>query len=153
QEVLQVMVKHPDESRPIGRLSSPIGGDSPRGGDTPVAPAITIKKTFRRFWPITRGLRLLFALGVVLAVTACACEVAAIRLFGFITDPVLITGDLGAFWTPAMWWLGLAIVAGAASFLGAYLTALGGERFLLALRDKVFAHLQTLTPDFFDNRR
>src|SRR5690606_36925443 len=94
-----------------------------------------------------------FVVGVVFAIVAAACEVAAIRLFGFITDEVLASQDLGAFWKPAFLWLGLAILAGGASFCGDYITALGGERFLLALRDKVFAHLQTLTPDFFDNRR
>ena len=60
---------------------------------------------------------------------------------------------LEAFWVPALAWLGLAVVAGLASFVGTYATAVGGERFLLRLRDKVFAHMQTLTPDFSENRR
>src|SRR5690606_34945485 len=137
------------------RLSSPVqalSGDGHDGAEA-LAPAVAIRKTFRHFWPVTRGVRLLFVVGVVFAIVAAACEVAAIRLFGFITDEVLASQDLGAFWKPAFLWLGLAILAGGASFCGDYITALGGERFLLALRDKVFAHLQTLTPDFFDNRR
>ncbi|WP_345564177.1 ABC transporter ATP-binding protein [Nonomuraea rosea] len=98
-------------------------------------------------------MRRLFAAGVVFAVLAALCEVAAIRLFGHITDEVLTTRDLGAFWTPALIWLGLAAIAGVASFAGAYSTALGAERFLLRLRDRVFAHLQTLAPDFSEKRR
>jgi ATP-binding cassette subfamily B protein len=118
-----------------------------------VAPIVTIRRTFREFWPRTRGVRLLFMTGVVFAVFAAACEVVAIWIFGFIADEVLAARDLSAFWAPASIWLVLAGVAGAASFVGAYATALGGERFLLRLRDEVFAHFQTLTPDFFENRR
>ncbi|MGW0803895.1 ABC transporter ATP-binding protein [Nonomuraea sp. NPDC002799] len=98
-------------------------------------------------------MRRFFAAGVVFAIVAALCEVAAIRLFGHITDKVLTTRDLAAFWTPAFSWLGLAAVAGVASFAGTYATALGAERFLLALRDRVFEHLQTLAPDFSENRR
>ncbi|GGT06578.1 protein-tyrosine-phosphatase [Nonomuraea spiralis] len=87
------------------------------------------------------------------AVLAALCEVAAIRLFGHITDDVLATRDLDAFWAPAFTWLGLAAVAGVTSFAGAYATAYGAEKFLLALRDRVFAHIQSLSPDFSENRR
>ncbi|WP_237109710.1 ABC transporter ATP-binding protein [Nonomuraea sp. MG754425] len=118
-----------------------------------LAPAIPFRRTFREFWPDTKGLRRLFAAGVVFAILAALCEVAAIRLFGHITDEVLTTRNLAGFWGPAFWWLGLAALAGAASFGGAYLTALGAERFLLALRDRVYAHLQTLAPDFSEKRR
>ncbi|MFG1703211.1 ABC transporter ATP-binding protein [Nonomuraea sp. M3C6] len=98
-------------------------------------------------------MRRLFAAGVAFAVLAALCEVAAIRLFGHITDEVLTTRKLGEFWAPALAWLGLATVAGVTTFAGAYATALGAERFLLALRDRVFAHLQTLAPDFSEKRR
>ncbi|MCG5212456.1 ABC transporter ATP-binding protein [Streptosporangium sp. KLBMP 9127] len=91
--------------------------------------------------------------GIVFAIVAAACEVGAIGLFGHITDEVLARGQLDAFWLPGLAWLGVALVAALASFVGNYSTALGGERFLLNLRDKVFSHLQTLTPDYFENRR
>ncbi|MBO3749865.1 ABC transporter ATP-binding protein [Streptosporangiaceae bacterium NEAU-GS5] len=120
---------------------------------TELAPAVMIRKSFKEFWPDTRGLRRLFVVGGLFAIVAALCEVAAIGLFAVITDQVLSQGDLGAFWKPAFSWLGLAVVAGAASFAGSYITALAAERFLLKLRDRVFAHLQTLTPDFFNNRR
>jgi ATP-binding cassette, subfamily B, bacterial len=119
----------------------------------PVAPAVSIRKAFQQFWPYTRGVRRLFAVGVLFAIVAAVCEVASIGLFGFITDEVLSRQALEAFWVPALAWLGLAVIAGIASFIGAYATAVGGERFLLRLRDKMFAHIQTLTPDFFENRR
>ncbi|MEU0564725.1 ABC transporter ATP-binding protein [Nonomuraea sp. NPDC005983] len=147
--VAVVVVERSNESRRVThRLSFTDPGDRPA-----LAPAVSVRKTFSEFWPGTRGLRWLFATGVVLAVVAALCEVAAIALFGRITDEVLAKRDLGAFWTPALAWLGLATLAGVVSFGGAYATALGAERFLLRLRDRVFAHLETLTPDFFDNRR
>ncbi|MFC5828602.1 ABC transporter ATP-binding protein [Nonomuraea insulae] len=98
-------------------------------------------------------MRRLFAAGVLFAILAALCEVVAIRLFGHITDEVLTTRNLGAFWGPAFTWLALAVLAGVASFAGAYATALAAERFLLALRDRVYAHLQTLAPDFSEKRR
>ncbi|WP_250575429.1 ABC transporter ATP-binding protein [Nonomuraea sediminis] len=122
-------------------------------GVVELAPTVMLRKAFREFWPVTRGLRLLFVVGGVLAIVAALCEVAAIALFAVITDQVLSLGDLNAFWAPALAWLGLAILAGVVTFGGSYLTALAAERFLLKLRDRVFAHLQTLTPDFFNNRR
>ncbi|MEU1733640.1 ABC transporter ATP-binding protein [Streptosporangium sp. NPDC020145] len=121
--------------------------------DPPPAPFVSIREAFGRFWPHTRGVRRLFVAGVLLAIVAALCEIGAIRLFGRITDEVLAGQNLDAFWEPAFVWLGLMVVAGLASFLGSYATAVGGERFLLRLRDRVFAHMQTLTPDFFDRRR
>ncbi|MEU4833122.1 ABC transporter ATP-binding protein [Streptosporangium sp. NPDC023615] len=114
---------------------------------------VSIRRTFREFWPQTYGIRRFLVAGCVFAIVAAVCEVATIGLFGFIVDEVLSRQDLGAFWMPALAWLGLAAVAGLVSFAGAYLTSVGGERFLLRLRDRVFEHVQTLTPDFFDNRR
>ncbi len=143
-----VVIGSSRESRWISRRLSFTARDR-----SPLAPAVTIRRTFGEFWPYTRGLRKLFAAGVVLAIMAALCEVATIALFGYITDAVLSAGDLGAFWRPALAWLGLAVVAGLFSFAGSYVTALGAERFLLKLRDAVFAHLETLTPDFFDNRK
>ncbi|WP_336207293.1 ABC transporter ATP-binding protein [Nonomuraea sp. LPB2021202275-12-8] len=90
---------------------------------------------------------------MLFAMLAALCEVAAIGLFGRITDEVLTTRDLDAFWSPAVTWLGLAGVAGMASLAGTYATALGAERFLLRLRDRVFAHIQRMSPDFSENRR
>ena len=90
---------------------------------------------------------------MLFAILAALCEVIAIGLFGRITDEVLTTRDLNAFWGPAFTWLGLAVVAGLASLAGTYATAVGAERFLLRLRDRVYQHIQTLSPDFSENRR
>jgi ATP-binding cassette subfamily B protein len=91
--------------------------------------------------------------GALLLVLEAAGEVAAIWLFGDITDHALAAKNLHAFWTPALIWLQLSVLSATASFGGAYLTTLVGERFLLRLRDSVFAHIQRLSPDFFDKRQ
>ncbi|WP_344981404.1 ABC transporter ATP-binding protein [Streptosporangium fragile] len=153
-----MVVAPPNESRRVNRRLSfseslPSRGAGAGAHPPPTAPTVSIRRTFREFWPYTRGVRRFLVIGVVLAIVAAVCEVVAIALFGFITDEVLSRQDLGAFWTPAAAWLGLTVVAGLATFAGSYATAVGGERFLLRLRDMVFDHLQTLTPDFFDNRR
>ncbi|MFI6603161.1 ABC transporter ATP-binding protein [Nonomuraea sp. NPDC050536] len=150
---LVVVNPSPESRRPVRRLSfAARAGRIPATPGVELAPAVMFRKAFKEFWPVTRGLRLLMVLGGVLAIVAALCEVAAIGLFAVITDQVLSQGDLGAFWAPALAWLGLAVLAGAVTFGGTYLTALAAERFLLKLRDRVFAHLQTLTPDFFNNR-
>ncbi|GLZ13440.1 protein-tyrosine-phosphatase [Actinomadura sp. NBRC 104425] len=113
----------------------------------------SVAAAFRRFWPYTRGDRRLLLFSGVCAVAAAVCEVAAIWLFGVITDKALAARDLDAFWRPALSWLALALAAGLVSFGGEYTTALAGERFLLRLRDGVFAHIQRMSPDFFDRRR
>jgi ATP-binding cassette subfamily B protein len=108
---------------------------------------------FRRFWPLARPDRKLLVLGAALAVLAAACEVTAIWVFGIITDDALTAKNLSAFWTPAAVWLGVAIVAAAATFLGDCRTALAGERFLFRLRNSMFGYMQRLPLDFFDNGR
>src|SRR3981189_3146184 len=121
-----------------------------RSAVTPMAAAY---HTFRRFWPLARAdARLLVLCGVVAALIA-GCEGVGIWLFGVITDQALAAKNLSAFWTPAVAWLGVAIAAAAPAFAGDYATALAGERFLFRLRNSIFAHVQRLPLDFFDNSR
>ncbi|MFD0887453.1 ABC transporter transmembrane domain-containing protein, partial [Streptosporangium algeriense] len=143
----------PDPSAPSRVSGATFSGPRQDPEPDPPAPFVSVREAFGWFWPHTRGFRRLFVAGVSLAIVAALCEIGAIRLFGLIADEVLAGQNLDAFWRPAFAWLGLMAVAGLASFLGSYSTAVGGERFLLRLRDRVFSHMQTLTPDFFDRRR
>jgi ATP-binding cassette subfamily B protein len=112
-----------------------------------------VRDIFRRFWPYTRGHRRLLLAGAILAVGLAAAEVGIVVLFDVIIDDVLQRHHLAAFWPLAALWLGVA-VAGAAAMAGShYLTGLASERFLLSLRDAVFARTQRLPVDFFDSRR
>src|ERR1700730_10901889 len=119
-----------------------------RSTPTPMAAAY---HTFRRFWPLARADARLLVLGGLLAALTAGCEVVVVGLFGVITDHALAAKNLSAFWMPRVAWLGVAIAAAAAAFAGDYASALAGERFLFRLRNSIFAHVQRLSLDFFDN--
>ena len=108
---------------------------------------------FRRFWPYTRGNRCRMLAGGLFAVLVSGGEIGTVLLFETITDRVLTQGRMADFWPLAGAWLGIAIVTAAAMFTGGYVRSLASERFLLRLRDSVFAHAQRLSPDFFSKRR
>jgi ABC-type multidrug transport system fused ATPase/permease subunit len=108
---------------------------------------------FSRFWPYTRGDRLRLLLAGIALITVPGCEIAAVLLFDVITTRALQDRRLAGFWTPAGAWLASACVAALAMFAAGYLTSLAGERFMLRLRDAVFAHAQRLSPGFFEERR
>ncbi|MFC3738747.1 ABC transporter ATP-binding protein [Paractinoplanes deccanensis] len=107
----------------------------------------------KRFWPLVATDRKLVVWGGVLAVAAAGAEVAAVYLFGVITDEVLAAGHLNAFWGPAVTWLAIAVAGAVASFSAGVLVSLAGERFLLRLRDRLFAHVQRIPLDFLDQSR
>jgi ATP-binding cassette subfamily B protein len=105
---------------------------------------------FRKFWPLVRVNRAAVLASALLLVVSAGCDTAAIGIVGRLTDDVLTPGDIGAFWGPAALWLGLAAAGAVASSAGSYLAGWTGEHFLLALRDRVFRHLQQLPPDSID---
>ena len=120
------------------------------GDDTPTIPART---AFRRFWPLTRGLRRWLILVWVCTVLAALAETEAILLFSDLTDRALAKGSLSAFWSPAVQWLGVAIVGAVIAYAGNSLAAWATERFVMRLREHVFDHVQQLPPHFFQLHR
>jgi ABC-type multidrug transport system fused ATPase/permease subunit len=117
------------------------------------APQLPLREVLRRFWPDARPFRRWLPLGLLLIVAGVAIETAEIYMFKLIVDEVLVTGDL----EPLLWIaaasLGLLLLGGAVSLADDYLATWLGERFLLQMRTRLFAHLQTLTPDALDRRR
>ncbi|MEW2259883.1 ABC transporter ATP-binding protein [Streptomyces sp. NPDC047869] len=111
------------------------------------------REAFHRFWPLTRGDRGWLALIVVCVVVAALAETAAILLFSRLTDHALKAGSLAAFWGPAGAWLGVAVLAALAGYLGNSLATWTAERFVLRLRAAVFRHVQDLPPHFFQRHR
>ncbi len=117
------------------------------------APAVAVREVVRRFWPLARPYRKPFAAGIALAALLPAVEAAEIWLFKLVVDDVLVAETLGplAVLVPAM--VGLALLGALLSFGDEYAATWVGERFTLALRTKLFAHLQSLEPDALDRRR
>ncbi|WP_240983021.1 ABC transporter ATP-binding protein [Streptomyces sp. S3(2020)] len=108
---------------------------------------------FRRFWPLTKGLRHRLLIVWLCTVVAALAETEAILLFGDLTDHALRQGSLSAFWVPALKWLGVAIVGAVVAYVGNSLAAWATERFVMRLREHVFDHVQKLPPHFFQRHR
>jgi len=117
------------------------------------APTVPLREVVRRFWPLARPYRKLFAVGIALAALLPAVEAAEIWLFKLIVDDVLVAETLGplAVYIPLM--LGLALVGAALSFGDEYAATWVGERFTLAVRTRLRSHLHALEPDALDRRR
>jgi ATP-binding cassette, subfamily B, bacterial len=117
------------------------------------APGVALREVARRFWPLAKPYRRQFAAGIALAALLPAVEAAEIWLFKLIVDDVLVAEALGplALYIPLM--VGLALVGALLSFGDEYAATWVGEKFTLALRTKLFAHLQRLEPDALDRRR
>jgi ATP-binding cassette subfamily B protein len=118
--------------------------------ETPTLPA---RIAFRRFWPLTRGLRRPLLFVWLCTVLAAVAETAAVLLFGDLTDHALREGSLSAFWGPAAQWLAVAVAGAVVGYAGNSLAAWITERFVMRLREHVFDHVQQLPPHFFQRHR
>lgn len=113
----------------------------------------SLRDIFRSFWPYTRGERRRLLAAGILAVVVAGGEIGTVVIFDTITGTVLGQRRMGAFWPLAGTWLGIAVITAAAMFTDGYLRSLASERFLLRLRDSVFARTQQLSPGFFTQHR
>ncbi|MCX4732226.1 ABC transporter ATP-binding protein [Streptomyces sp. NBC_01363] len=114
---------------------------------------ISIVVAFRRFWPLTKGDRRWLVLILLCAVMAAIAETITVLLFAKLTDTALQTGSVSAFWKPAGQWLAVAVIGAVVGYLGNSLAAWVAERFVMRLRARVFGHLQTLPPHFYQRNR
>jgi ATP-binding cassette, subfamily B, bacterial len=117
------------------------------------SPAVPVREIFRRFWPYARPYRKWLLVGLLLIVLVPLVDTAMIWMFKVVVDQVLVPHDFGPFVWIAAAYLGLTLLAGALGFADDYLADWIGERFLLDLRTRFFAHLQGLSLDFFDRRK
>ena len=117
------------------------------------APVVAIRTLLRRFWPDARPYRGRLALGLALAALVPAIETVEIYLFKLVVDDVLVPRELAALLPLALAYLGLALATAVISFADDYLAAWVGERFLLNLRTRVYAHVQGLSSHALDGRR
>ncbi|MEE1812492.1 ABC transporter ATP-binding protein [Streptomyces sp. BE133] len=108
---------------------------------------------FRRFWPLTKGDRRWLVLIFLCAVLAAIAETITVLLFAKLTDTALQTGSVSAFWKPAGQWVAVAVIGAVVGYLGNSLAAWVAERFVMRLRARVFSHLQTLPPHFYQRNR
>lgn len=109
-------------------------------------PALTALDVVRRCWPFARPYRAWIALGLALLVVVPAIEVVEIWLFKLLVDDVLVPKEFGALLPIAAAYLGLMLLTSALQFGDDYVATWVGERFLIDLRTRIHAHLQTLSP-------
>lgn len=112
-----------------------------------------LREIIRQFWPDVRPFRGWLAVLLLFAALGPALESVTIWLYKLLVDDVLVPGDLGAFPAIALAYLGLTLVSGLVSFGDDYLSDWTSERFLLALRARVYGRLQRMSPDFFAGQR
>jgi len=128
----------------------------PREHDSQIveqAPAVAALEIVRRFWPFARPYRPWIVIGLLLLLVVPAIDTVEIYLFKLVVDDVLVPQELAALLPLALAYLGLAVLGGFASFADDYVATWVGERFLLDLRAKVYAHLHALSPAQLDRRR
>jgi ABC-type multidrug transport system fused ATPase/permease subunit len=80
-------------------------------------------------------------------------EAAQVWLFKVLVDEALVPADLGPLGWIALAYLGLFLAGAALSFADEYLGAWVGERFVLAVRRRLYGHLLRQSSDVLDRRR
>jgi ATP-binding cassette, subfamily B, bacterial len=116
-------------------------------------PAESLRDMFRLFWPYTRGDRRRLLAAGILAIVVSGGEIGTVVIFDSITNKVLTRGQLAGFWPLAEAWLGVAVVTAAAMFVSGYHRSLASERFLLRLRDSLFARIPGRSPEAIGQQR
>lgn len=122
-------------------------------GPVATAPAAAARAVVRRFWPDARPYRRRLMIVAALAALVPIAEGGSIACYGLLVDDVLVPRDVAALvWVGGLF-AGLSLVASALALAGEYLLSWVAERFVLGLRTRVFAHLQSLSLEAHDRRR
>jgi ATP-binding cassette subfamily B protein len=137
----------------LDRLRRLLAPESEGEGLVAAAPALPVREVFRRFWPYARPYRRLLWVTLAFILLTPAVEAALVWMFKLVVDQVLVPRDFGPFWWIALAYLGLNLLDGLLGFADDYFSTWVGERFLLDLRTRLFAHLQDLSLEAFDRRR
>jgi len=135
------------------RIRALLVPDADEQGFVASAPVVAIREIFRRFWPDARPYRRQIAFGLLFLVLVPVIEAAEIWMFKLVVDEVLVPQELAPLLYIALAYIGLTLLGGLIGFGDDYLAAWVGERFLLNLRTRVFAHVQGLSLHALDRRR
>jgi ATP-binding cassette subfamily B protein len=112
-----------------------------------------VRTLFRRFWPFARPLRGMLALSVLVLLAVPVVEAAQVWLFKVLVDDALVPAELGPLGWIALAYLLVFVTGAFLSFTDEYLGAWVGERFILAVRRRLYRHLLRQSPDVLDRRR
>jgi ABC-type multidrug transport system fused ATPase/permease subunit len=123
------------------------------GGPVAPARAYPAREILRRLWPEARPLRWWLALAVLLATVLPALQAVNVWLWKLLVDHVLVPHDLGALPPIALGFVAVTLLGGALTFGSRYLSTWLSGTFVLGFRMRLFAHLHTLSLDFFERRK
>jgi ATP-binding cassette subfamily B protein len=110
-------------------------------------------QVMRRLWRMLRPYRGQIALASFVLVLQTACLLAGPALVRYGVDSGLEAGDAGALNLAAGAFLVVAVLGLATGRSVIWLVSRTGERFLKALRERVFKHLMGLSMDFYEREK
>ncbi|WP_181781620.1 ABC transporter ATP-binding protein, partial [Pseudonocardia pini] len=111
-----------------------------------------MRTVLAHFWPYTRPYRGRLAVCLAFIAVGPMIDAANLWLFKILVDDVLTPRNFDAFGTVAALFVGIMVLGGLLSFADDYLCTWVGERFVLDLRDRLFAHMHRMSPGFFERR-
>ncbi|MCF7550222.1 ABC transporter ATP-binding protein [Pseudonocardia sp. WMMC193] len=115
-------------------------------------PALPVRTVLAHFRPFIKPYRGRLAICLALIAVGPVLDAANLWLFKVLVDDVLAPRNFELFGTVAALFVGVMVVGGILSFADDYLCTWVGERFVLDLRDRLFAHMHRMSPGFFERR-
>jgi ATP-binding cassette, subfamily B, bacterial len=110
-------------------------------------------QVMRRLWRMLRPYRGQIALASFVLILQTSCLLAGPALVRYGVDSGLTGGDAHALNMAALFYLVVAVIGLATGRSVIWLVSRTGERFLQALRERVFRHLMGLSMDFYEREK
>lgn len=114
------------------------------------APPVPVKEIFSRFWPYTKNHRKWILLGLIFIALQPMALSGTVWLLQIFIDNVLDARNLSPLYWIVLLYFGFSLAGGIFSFSGTFISNWVGEKFVLALREDLYQHLQSLSLHFFE---
>ncbi len=109
--------------------------------------------SFKRFFPFLKPYVPRMIAAAIMVMAVAAVNLALLRLGGTLWDVITVQHDADRMAQMILLLLGLVLLQGLCSMGHSYLTAWVSQRVMADFRTHLFAHLQTLSVNFFSKRR
>ena len=109
--------------------------------------------SFNRFYPFLKPYVPRMMAAAVMVMAVAAINLALLRLGGTLWDVITVQHDAARMTEMILLLLGLVLIQGLCSMGHSYLTAWVSQRVMADFRIHLFAHLETLSVNFFSKRR
>ena len=109
--------------------------------------------SFNRFYPFLKPYVPRMMAAAVMVMAVAAINLALLRLGGTLWDVITVQHDAARMTEMILLLLGLVLIHGLCSMGHSYLTAWVSQRVMADFRIHLFAHLETLSVNFFSKRR